>query len=364
MADAFHHAACWLAAACLIPALTAQQKGYVGASVCGSCHTMQLAQQSASEHARSLAPVASHRLAKSFRGVLPRQPNFALRFSEDFTVRVSDSKNTFTVPLQWAFGAGDQAVTFVSRLDEDRYIEHHFSYYSAIRSLDATPGHRDLPAKKLVEAAGVIYKTFDPDPKIMRCFQCHSTGPLSLGPKLEIQPAENGVRCEVCHGPGSLHVAAVRRGEVEAARKLIDNPRRLSAAEINSFCGDCHRQPAPPGAATNWNDPWNVRHQPLYLAQSVCFLKSQGRLSCLTCHDPHKPLVKNDKAHYNGGCAGCHRVEVHPKLKVAITNCIGCHMPQVAPQAHLRFTNHWIGVYKEGGLLRPVTKRLSTEPRP
>ena len=69
----------------------------------------------------------------------------------------------------------------MSQLDEDSYVEHHFSYYSALHSLAATPGHENQPAANLPEALGVRYKTFDPESRIMRCFQCHSTGPLVLG---------------------------------------------------------------------------------------------------------------------------------------------------------------------------------------
>ena len=281
--------------------------------------------------------------------------------SKGLAVRVSDSKHAIEEPIQWAFGAGDQAVTFVSQLDEDSYLEHYFSYYSSSQSLGVTPGHQSQQAKALPKALGVVYKTFDPDPKIMRCFRCHSTGQLSLGPKFDIRPGEPGVRCEACHGPGSLHVAAASRGEIEPARKLIGSPRRLSAAELNRFCGECHRQPAPAGVATNWDDAWNTRHQPLYLSQSACFRKSGGALSCLTCHDPHLQLRRNDALYYNGRCATCHKTGVRikalsPKPVCEVrtpANCVGCHMPEVAPQAQLSFTNHWIGVYRDGVTLRP-----------
>ncbi|MGH8247458.1 MAG: multiheme c-type cytochrome, partial [Gammaproteobacteria bacterium] len=221
-------------------------------------------------------------------------------------------------------------------------------------ALDTTPGHQGLEAKTLPAALGVVYQTFDPEPKIMRCFRCHSTGRLSLGPKLEIRPAELGVRCEACHGPGSLHREAVSRGEIPKARGMIQNPRRLSAAELNQFCGVCHRKPAPAGAATNWTDPWNTRHQPLYLSQSACFQKSKGALSCLTCHDVHNPLRKSEVSYYNGRCAACHKPKDHPALKAHDTeDCVGCHMPRVAPREHLRFTNHWIGVYRNEAKLQP-----------
>jgi hypothetical protein len=188
----------------------------------------------------------------------------------------------------------------------------------------------------------------------MRCFQCHSTGRLTLGSSFDLQPGEPGVRCEVCHGPGNAHVAAIGSGQLETARKLIDNPRRLSASNLNQLCGNCHRMPAPAGVATDWNDPWNARHQPLYLAQSVCFNKSRGALSCLTCHDPHQRLRRNDAAYYDGRCAVCHDSKKHPPLSGPIGSCTGCHMPVVRAHEHLRFANHWIGVYRAGATLRPA----------
>ena len=56
--------------------------GYVGAPACRACHPAQFAQQSASEHARSLFPAAEHPLAGSFAstGELLRPPNFRFRF--------------------------------------------------------------------------------------------------------------------------------------------------------------------------------------------------------------------------------------------------------------------------------------------
>lgn len=355
-----------LAVAFWVASLEAQQKTpekvYVGVEACGVCHPAQLSQQSASGHARSLRPAADHSLANSFipNAPLDRKPNFDFHFSLDakqFKVKISDGRNAIDMPIEWAFGSGGQAVTFVSQVDEDSYVEHYFTYYSGPRALDATPGHQSLEAKSLHAALGVLYKTFDPDPKIMRCFRCHSTGRLSLGSKLEIRPAELGVRCEACHGPGSLHVEAARAGDTAVARERIQNPGKFSSVGLNQLCGACHRKPAPAGTPADWSDPWNARHQPLYLAQSACFQKSQSRLSCLTCHDPHKPLEKNRASHYNGRCVLCHKPKAHPALKernaANLAECVGCHMPEVAPKEHLRFTNHWIGIYRNGATLKP-----------
>jgi hypothetical protein len=32
-------------------------------------------------------------------------------------------------------------------------------------------------------------------------------------------------------------------------------------------------------------------------------------------------------------------------------------MPEVAPGEHLRFANHWIGIYREGSPLKPIRRR-------
>jgi hypothetical protein len=333
---------------------------YLGAARCGACHPAQLATQSSTGHARALAPASGHRLASAFvSGRALRRGEYDSRFSLErgaLKVIVSAGSRRLEVPVDWAFGSGTHAVTLVSQLDEDSYVEHAWSYYPAGGVLERTPGHADTRAASLRGALGVVYRTFDPEPAILRCFRCHSTGPLSLGEKLEVRPAEPGVRCEICHGPGGAHAASAAGGDVEAARRAIRNPGRASASELNDLCGACHRQPAPAGAATNWNDPWNVRHQPLYLAESACFQKSRGALSCLTCHDPHRPLRPADAAAYNGRCAVCHGVKPHPPVTVAARagQCTACHMPRVEPRPHLRFTNHWIGVYRRGGSLKPA----------
>jgi hypothetical protein len=284
---------------------------HVGSEACRPCHPQQFKTQSASGHANSLAPAAKHRLASLF----PK-----LGFEPD-----------------WAFGAGDQAVTFVSQLDEKAYIEHRLSYYRRGGTLDVTPGHQNLEPGQ----PGEVYPIFEPEARIMRCFACHSTGPLSLGPRFQLQPFEPGVKCETCHGPGSDHVAS--RG-----RAPLRNPGRLTPAAMNEFCGSCHRKPGPPDAPVDLRDPWNVRHQPIYFERSRCFRKS-GSLTCLSCHDPHsaRPIDANQV------CASCHPAARHPVVAVPLQDCAGCHMPAVSPHRRLTFRNHWIGVYSKGELFEP-----------
>ena len=265
--------------------------------------------------------------------------------------------------LEWAFGAGEQAVTFVGQVDEHRYVEHHFSFYSTTGKHGTTPGHSEGPARGAEAALGVYYETFGPKPSVMRCFQCHSTGPLALGEAFSLQPRELGVRCEACHGPGRPHVDAVASGDAERASAAIANPARLSTGQLLERCGACHRPPASSGQVIDWSDPWNVRHQPVYLSRSACIQPGGQPLSCMRCHDPHAPLSA-EAARDNARCLDCHQVGLPPAeacRQAAPRPCSSCHMPPVRPQDELRFTNHWIGVYDSGNPLRPrqATERVS-----
>ena len=334
---------------------------YLGADACEACHTEQFASQSASGHARSLAHVANHRLAASFVPGASLARLGGTRYSyrvdgHDLHVEVAAGRERLALRLGWAFGAGEQAVTFVGHVDEDRYVEHHFSYYASTDSLATTPGHRDVPALGAEDALGVFYQTFGPEPAIMRCFQCHSTGPLALGDGFSLRPRELGIRCEACHGPGRRHVEAVASGEPGQARAAIGNPGRLRGGKLLEFCGACHRPPASSGEVIDWSDPWNVRHQPVYLSRSACVQPGGQPLACMRCHDPHQ-LLSRDAARDDRSCLDCHTESTPPAATCRQNTgreCASCHMPLVEPQDNLRFTNHWIGIYERDRPLRPL----------
>ena len=309
-------------------------EGYVGAAACGKCHRAQFDSQSKTGHAHALSRATSHPLRFEWPLATTearRLSKFRIRF-DGLTARIDDGVDVLAVPMEWAFGAGAQAVTFVSQGDESTHLEHYLSYYTKLRAFGPTPGQSVLRPVNLAEAAGLLYKTKDPVAGIDGCFNCHSPGGTAN---------ELGVRCEACHGPGEGH----------PGKRQMLNPGRMKPTEINNFCGTCHRPPAADPSKIDWNYPWNVRHQPVYLSQSQCFTKS-GTLTCFTCHGPHEPLQQS-VAVYDARCANCHAAT---SSACAPRDCAGCHMPQVVSEPPLRFTNHWIGVYRGGSGLRPVNR--------
>ena len=286
-------------------AFAAAPDGYVGAAACGPCHPANFASQSNTSHARALVP------------------------------------STRPQPGDWAFGAGLQAITFVTRISPDSYREDGLTWYRSINGLAVTPGQRD--------AKGVVFRTFDPGARIMKCFACHSTGPLALGKEDQVAPHELGVRCEVCHGPGAAHVK-------DAAHNPLRTPAQLTAPQLNRFCGQCHRTDSETGEEiADLRNPLNAKDQPLRLAASACFLRSNGRLNCLTCHPAHEELSQ-EASSYDARCQTCHAKPVH-RQQVAGQACVVCHMPRVPNGPLLTFSNHRIAVYSADNPIVPIAAK-------
>jgi hypothetical protein len=342
------------ALACVAP-LAAQPKDFIGAEACRPCHSSHFARQSATGHARALRRAMEHPLAARFTTTEPllRPPNFHFSFAtaaDGLHVRADDGRFVIDLPIEWAFGAGEHAVTFVSRVSDEFYLEHSFSYFPGEVAFALTPRHDALRATTLNQAMGQPIRTQGAGATIVDCFGCHATGPVFAGSDGVMTVAEPGVHCESCHGPGGAHRSA------SAAKRLISKPSNLSSAELNRFCGKCHRSIAE-GEEFDWGSPWSVRHQPPYLARSRCFQQSGGALSCLTCHDPHDRIRRGDVAYYRTRCVACHQAGKHPPAKICLSqkepDCAGCHMPLVAAGANMSFKNHWIGIYPKGVALKP-----------
>ncbi|MBX2821665.1 MAG: T9SS type A sorting domain-containing protein [Rhodothermaceae bacterium] len=185
----------------------------------------------------------------------------------------------------------------------------------------------------------------------VECARCHTTGITPEGSWNGIEAdslgswAEDGVQCEGCHGPGSLH-----------ATRAFTTPEGETDV-LKDRCGDCHNNGGRKGPIPIIDG---------YVANHAQFQELEasrhGQVSfftCTTCHEPHVPLKYKDLIGntFNGKrlspfrkeCQECHpsREANHP----APIQCVDCHM---APASKSAISNE----YANGGLKGDIASHI------
>ena len=212
------------------------------------------------------------------------------------------------------------------------------------------------------------------------CITCHNGLPdLVAGSVNKYSAVPLGIDCERCHGPGSVHVSRIAAGiSVDTANDIdysIVNPRHLSTELQNDLCFRCHLQCVNvlhPGAdyadfkpGMRIKDFWNIflprfdgkndqflmASQADRMVQSKCFISS-GKMSCITCHNPHISVKETTVAQFNKPCKDCHTgpnndcTEVLSARKLSNDDCSGCHIPKSGSIdiPHVSISDHKIQV--------------------
>jgi len=110
----------------------------------------------------------------------------------------------------------------------------------------------------------------------------------------------------------------------------------------------------------------------LSMRLSKCFLKSGGKLTCITCHDPHvQPSAQQAPDYFHQKCLTCHTEKscavpvIIRQRKTPPDDCAGCHMPKrnVTVISHSVLTNHRIVAQAEEPF-PDVAFRLNTDELP
>jgi tetratricopeptide (TPR) repeat protein len=216
-----------------------------------------------------------------------------------------------------------------------------------------------------------------------QCVSCHND-PMKLVPGTHNafqDPIPHGISCERCHGPGEAHIAKWDHGATPTgqADPTIVNPRRLDASLRMQICFRCHlgdskaseRVSRYQAALEDWRpgQPITTAIIPYRFAEktvhdfglsgqadrmflSRCFTESGGKLECLTCHNPHKTIFRQDRPadFFNAKCLTCHDTTACKAPRAArqarkpADDCVACHMRKGEPddQRHVLYTDHWI----------------------
>ncbi len=291
------------------------------------------------------------------------------------TISPTTSKSYRSTP---SWGSGNHVRTYLHRESDGTLIELPLAWYSEMGGhWGMNPGYDN--------SHPMTHR-----PIAYECMFCHNAYPeipetahrdLAANPVYSGSLPE-GIDCQRCHGPGAAHVKAAQTPGVSIQRisALILNPAQLSKERQMEVCEQCHlettsrslpdrirhydQQPFGYRAGeplSNFNsyfsrdpekgrtDNFEIVNSPYRLRQSLCYRKSEGALTCETCHNPHDLHKGPESAsYYTTICMKCHAATLPAQIALhrhpASNDCVSCHMPKRRTEdvVHAVMTDHLI----------------------
>jgi predicted CXXCH cytochrome family protein len=268
--------------------------------------------------------------------------------------------------LLYFIGSGTRGRTYLFD-QQGWWFEAPVNWYGKKRVWDMPPNY--------LEARQMPF-TLPVDPN---CLHCHASGVSASLPGSRNHFAgppfgAGGVTCEACHGDATDHVRTQGKAPVV-------NPAALAPSQRDSVCLQCHLEGVisvyklgrslaqfRPGQSLFEDVTYFVRKGEIgpggratsqweALLASKCKQASGDRMTCTTCHDPHRSMARGlvsdaeRVAFYRSKCLVCHS---QPKFRSAHhpeqPDCASCHMPRRATEdiAHEQVTDHRIQIPRRG----------------
>ena len=363
---------------------TVRGVGYVGSGACATCHANIYEKFMTTDMGRSMAlasgPAQMEKVSAPVTIHDEKFNRYFQVFRRDSSLYQSeyelgpDGREVFTntQKIAYAMGSGANGISYIVR-QGDYLLQAPLSYYSKSRSWALSPGYElgDYGFSRTIPAG---------------CIVCHSglaqPVPNRYGLYRDPPFRELGIGCENCHGPGQLHVEERTNGAPLSGRSdaTIVNPARLPGWLADNICMNCHQggdtRILQPGRdyydfrpATALDTTVAIFALPLsresppaspllehysLMVLSQCYRRSGGRMSCLTCHDPHEQPRSDAAGYYRKRCLSCHAetscsVPVSARARKAPPDdCAGCHMlrQNLTLISHSALTNHRIVAYE------------------
>ena len=340
------------------------EQGYAGMAACVNCHQEYVENVAASGHPYKLVPADAIVADDAYPEYVQRsrgeeyavdadfwQDQTVLSINEDTITNGWDDVSYVIGGYGWKarfLGLDGYIVTGSDKgtpdtADDDR-VQYNPPFDPQLTSDGAYPA---------LDATSATYHTGEQKP--YTCGTCHTTGWVAdtdaatdgdLSDNQDGLPgihgtwAEPGVTCEGCHGPSDGHAG---------------NPLSVptSVQRASEMCGTCHTRGA------DWTDIDTsggfIKHHEQY--EETTASPHFGRLECVTCHDPHRPVKFADAfvaadgeawdpvpGYANVGgirreCEDCHQQQADGWADGVFSNfmpdvgCIDCHMPRITKSA-------------------------------
>ncbi len=376
---------------------------YVGISQCKLCHQaiynsfIQTGMGKSFEHAskqKSSAKFSEHSVIyDKFKDFYyhPFWKNDSLMIME-FRTKGNDTIYKHVEKVDFIIGSGQHTNSHI--MNTNGYLHQMpMTYYTQKGEWDFPPGFEEGSNTRFSRKIG------------LECMSCHNSLPgFTEGSENKFNSLPEGVSCERCHGPGSIHVQQRMKNPALDTSKYIDysivNPGKLSIDLQFDVCQRCHLQGNAvvkegksffdfrPGMRLsdyittflprykNSDDQFIMASHADRLKQSKCFIKSfrtetdtkslrpyKNALTCVTCHNPHVSVRSTRKDVFNNACIKCHNESGINRLctEIMVTrisegdNCVACHMPRSGSIdiPHVTVHDHYIR--------KPVKKKVGSK---
>ncbi|MGI8906415.1 MAG: tetratricopeptide repeat protein [Candidatus Sumerlaeaceae bacterium] len=386
-----------------VRATTGPAAGYIGSQSCAECHAEIVSTYSHVAMGRSLYRPTVTNIIEDYTSApefyhQPSQQYFRmLREGEKFfQVRYQKSPegkaiNELRAEINYIVGSGNHARSYLHEEPGGKLYQLPVAWYSQEKQWAMNPGYDS--AMHMGFSRRITYD----------CMFCHGGIPnlpagadrFNYGETSDFgtEPL-TAIGCENCHGPAAEHVKLAReKASSEKVKKAIVNAGNISDEAELDTCMACHLETTsgklPHSVQTidspvySWrpgmsladyrisfdhpkgvgrDDKFEIAGQAYRMRMSKCFTASQGRLTCTSCHDPHK-VPENRTAAGIASCRECHApgksdCTEKPDMRAVVQdNCIQCHMPQRRTDdvVHVVMTDHFIQRFRrpEEELLAP-----------
>lgn len=285
-------------------------------------------------------------------------------YISEFRLQNRDTVHFRAEKVDYVIGSGNQTRTYLFETN-GYFYEMPITWYVGKKIWDLSPGYEKGANSGFNRTIG------------QQCLECHTSGnEFVTNSGNKFARIGTAISCEKCHGPGEAHVNLMTSGSKESIKNSIDysivNPKNLPVQLQFDVCRQCHLEGITvprtgknlleyrPGLplnsfvevfipVANMNNPeFGFASHAERLQQSPCFINSGQKLTCNTCHNPHKALKGNTLEFYDAKCQGCHQPktlpDLHKKVKLEGKNCVTCHMPKSGTTdiPHVSSTDHFI----------------------
>lgn len=339
---------------------------YVGITTCKTCHAKIFETYIQTGMGQSFGRAQVQKTAFKGNVAKVRDSIFGALYTMHWDnnrmlITESYEANKLTLPVNYIIGSGQHTNSHISALQGYCY-QMPMTYYTQQKIWDLPPGFESGENSRFGRKLS------------LECISCHNAFPtMVLGSENKYSAMPEGIDCERCHGPGSIHVALRQsKSPVDTAHEIdysIVNPAKLSVDRQFDICQRCHLQgnmvlaegasfyDFKPGMRlsdfitvflprfSNADQSFIMASHADRLKQSACFINSitkvnpkalkpyKNALTCVSCHNPHVSVKATGTASFNNVCMSCHHSStintIHTQRNInAQSNCVQCHMPK------------------------------------